>query len=95
MENLTCELNTDKFDKAVNGGLDDKPVLREGCGLSIYIKPEATERGRPAVVITFTVELPDKSLARAQCVTTAALLETVVRTIQGWRAGGHLMPRGN
>ena len=37
--------------------------------------PGATQGGRPGVVVTFSVRLPDGSFARAQAVTTLANFE--------------------
>jgi hypothetical protein len=90
MEHLSCELSYDKFDKAVHGGLDDNPVLAERGDLAVYIKPMATVLGNPMAVITFTVQLPDGSFARAQATTTTALLESVAGLIRGWKEAGRL-----
>lgn len=90
MEYITCNLSAELFDKAVHGGLDDNPVLPEGRDLAIYVKPKATEGGKAGVVITFTVQLPDGTLARAQAVTTATILEDVSAVIRGWRQRGQI-----
>lgn len=90
MEHVECCLSAELFDKAVYGGLDDLPVLKEGGDLAVYVKPKATVAGKPAVVITFTVQQVDGSLARAQCVVTYGLLEMVTACIRGWKAEGRL-----
>ena len=90
MEHVTCELSPDKFDQTVHGGLDHLKVLPEGGDLAIYVKPRATLQNNPMAVLTFTVQLPDGRMARAQCTTTTALLESVAGAIRGWREGGHL-----
>lgn len=89
MERVDCCLSAEKFDQAVHGnGVD--PVLPECGDLAFYFKPNVTEGGKPGVVITFGVQLPDGSLARAQVVTTLANFEAVAACVRGWSAGGHL-----
>jgi hypothetical protein len=90
MPSLDCRLSPEAFDQAVHGGLDDKPILPEGGDLAVYIKPNVTVGGKPMAVVTFTVQLPDGSLARAQATTTLTLLDGVFACIKGWREGGHL-----
>lgn len=90
MEAITCELSAEKFDKALHGGLDNKPVLPEAGDLAIYCKPKATIGGNGMAVITFTVQLPDGTKARAQATTTAALLETVLSVVKVWKETGQL-----
>jgi len=46
--------------------------------------------GQACAVITFSVELPDGSFARAQAVTSVALLESTLAILRGWQSGGHL-----
>ena len=89
MNNIDCQLSPEMFDRAVHGGIDH-PVLPENGDLAVYIKPHATVGDRPMVAITFTVQLPDGSLARAQAVTTLALFDLVFACIEGWRQGGYL-----
>lgn len=89
MEHVDCCLSPEKFDQAVHGnGVD--PVLPECGDLAFYFKPNATQGGKPAVVVTFTVQLPDGSLAKAQAVTTLANFESVAACVRGWKSGGHL-----
>lgn len=90
MEGIKCHLNSEEFDKAVHGGLDDRPVLPECGDLAVYIKPDATVEHNPMAVITFMVQLPDGTLARVQATTTLVLLEAVFACIRGWKDGGHL-----
>lgn len=90
MERFDIALSAEKYDQTVRGGLDALPVLPEGGDLSAFVKPNATLAGNAMVVLTFTVRLPDGSVARAQAATTAALLEAAGIAIRGWREGGHL-----
>lgn len=78
MEAVTILLDKPaEFDQAVREG------LKEGSDLQFITKDEATASGKPAVVITFTVQLPDGTLARAQCVSTAASIQMVGRALYG------------
>ena len=86
---LPISIDPEKFDKAVHGGLDH-PVLQDAGDLAIFVKPNATEGGRAAAVLTFTVKLPDGSLARVQTATTAGVLEMAFGALKGWREGGHI-----
>lgn len=95
MESIRVVLDSDLFDKAVHGGLDDKPVLKEGGDLSLFIKTGATVGRKAMAVFTFTVQLPDGTLARAQCPTTVTNLKAVLAVIQGWELSGHLEDRSN
>lgn len=45
--------------------------LPEGQDASIVVKPKATQGGNPAVMMTFTVQLPNGEPATAQTVVTA------------------------
>lgn len=90
MEEIKVELDDVMFDLAVHGGLDGNPVLPEGGDLAVYIKKNATVNHQPMVVFTFTVQLPDGSLARAQCPTTLKLFEAVSDCVRGWKDGGYL-----
>jgi hypothetical protein len=91
MEHIVVKIDPDAFDRSIRhpdqSGL---PILAEGGDLAVYVKPGATTGGKAGAVLTFTVQLPDGSFARAQCVTTAALLETVGLAMKGWREGGHI-----
>lgn len=90
MEHLHVSLDADDYDKAIKGGLDDKPVLPECGDLSFYVKPAATTGGKAGVAITFTVRLPDGSMARAQATTTATLIEMLAGALRGWRLKGDI-----
>lgn len=59
------------FDQLVHGGLP------EGGDLRFVVKPGATEGGRPAVCISFTVRTPDGQRHLAQAVTTARMMQTL------------------
>ena len=90
MEHIQCKISAVDYDKAVHGGLDDLPVLSEGGDLSVFVKPKATVGGNTGAVLTFTVRQVDGSMARVQCVVTAALLVQVGLIIKGWKEGGHI-----
>ncbi len=90
MEVLRLSIEPEMFDKAVHGGLDQLPTLPDGGDLALYVKPKATQSGKAGVVLTFTVQMPDGSMARVQTVTTAALLEQAGAACRGWREGGHI-----
>lgn len=90
MEGVKIALDADRYDKAIHGGLDGLPVLPEGGDLAVYVKPRATANGKPGAVLTFTVQLPDGTAARAQAATTLALFEAMASACRGWRDGGHL-----
>lgn len=67
--------NAAEFDKALAGS------LRDGGDLKIISKSAATSEGRPIVMLTFTVELPDGSHARAQTVVSARIFVNAARAI--------------
>jgi hypothetical protein len=48
----------------------------------IVTKHDATVGGQAAVLLTFTVQLPDGTLATAQTVTTMKLLRTQMQVFQ-------------
>lgn len=77
MENVAIRLNdADLFDKILKGSLP------EGGDLMIITKDNATVGGNPAVMISFSVELPTGGLAVAQTVTTLNLLMTVLNALK-------------
>lgn len=90
MEHVECCLDDKKFDEAVHGSVEDLLVLPECGDLAFYVKKNATVKGKPMVVVTFHVQLPDKRIARAQAVTTLANFEGVMACMRGWKEGGHL-----
>lgn len=90
MEHVVLELNDQKFDDAVHGPKEGLPSLPEGGDLAIYVKRNATVNGNAMAVITFTVQLPNGTLRRAQCPTTVANLLNVFAVLRGWQEGGHL-----
>lgn len=85
MEMLILSFDPDRYDAVVKGSLP------ENGDLEIVIKPRATVNGYPMVAVTFTVQLPDGSLRRAQAVTTLRAFEGVFSCIRGARAAGRLM----
>ncbi len=89
MERIDVSLSPEKFDAAVHGD-GVVPVLPEKGDLAFYFKRGVTQGGKPGVVVTFTVVLPDGSEARAQAVTTLANFENVFACVRGWKSGGHL-----
>lgn len=92
MEAIRIGNSDELFDKALHGGLDGEtlPILPGNGDMAVFIKRHATVHGNPAVCVTFTVQLPDGSFARAQTVTTLANFESVFAAIRGWKSGGHL-----
>lgn len=90
MESVRVDLSAERYDQAIHGGLDELPILQEGGDLAVFVKPDCTEGGQAGVVITFTVALPDGTMARAQAVTTANLMEQIGQAITGWKMGGHI-----
>lgn len=90
MEGIKCEISAEKFDRAIRNVPGEIPVLAEGGDLAVYVKPKGTVEGKACAVITFTVQLPDGTKARAQATTTAALLKQVGLIMRGWEDGGHI-----
>lgn len=90
MEIIAIELNDEKFDHAVHGPPEGPPSLPEGGDLTIYVKRNATVNGNAMAVVTFTVQLPDGTLRRAQCPSTVANFINVLSVLKGWSDGGYL-----
>lgn len=90
MESLEIILSDEKFDAAVHGPPDGQPSLASGLDLSIFVKKRALASGKAAAVITFSVQLPNGQVRRAQAVTTVTNLITALSALKGWRDGGHL-----
>lgn len=93
MEMLKVALDAAKFDEAVRG-TPGKPVLPEGGDLAVYFRRAVTSEGRSGCVFTFTVQLPDGSLARAQAVATLRHIDMLAACVRGWRARGELEAEG-
>lgn len=91
MEHFAISINPEAFDAAVHG-TPQLRSLQEGGDLAILVKPQATIGGRAAAVITFTVQMPDGSIARAQAVTTLRNLRNALSVVEGWRVSGQLGP---
>ncbi len=89
MEHVTVKLSAEDYDRVVQGKTKE-PVFMEGGDLAVYVKPRATVGGNASVVFTFTVLCSDGSVARAQCVTTAALVKQIAAAIKGWEEGGFI-----
>lgn len=84
MESIRIEIDPKAYDRSVYGTAD-VPALSEGADLSIYLKPKGTVGGLTAAVLTFTVHMPDGSIARAQATTTLKILAdaaVVLRALQ-------------
>lgn len=90
MECIKLELNDEAFDAAVHGPPEGQPSLKEGGDLAIYVKKNATANGNAMAVMTFTVQLPNGTLRRAQCPTTVANHINALAILRGWQEGGHL-----
>lgn len=68
-----------EFDKR----LDGPRVLAEGGDLEVVTKDAATVEGNPAVLFTFTVELPGGARWKAQTVVTARIVQAIAAAIRG------------
>lgn len=78
MEQIAIKLDDkEAFDRNLQNSLPD------GGDLKIITKDNATVGGNPAVMLIFSVRLPDGSLRKAQTVTTMKLLRTVLRALDG------------
>ena len=77
-------------DEAVHGKPEGQPSLPEGGDLAIYVKKNATVNGNAMAVLTFSVQLPNGTIRRAQCPTTVANLINALAVLKGWSDGGHL-----
>ena len=74
MEHISVILDPDSgksFDEAVPGA----GRLQDDGHLAIITKDKATVGGAPGACLTFGVQLPDGSIARAQTVVTVKLLQ--------------------
>lgn len=83
MEGIRVLLDAAEYDRITHGGPP------EAGDLVIAVKPKCTVGGKAGVVIGFTIELDGKKIP-VQATTTAALLATVGRMLQGWKEGGHI-----
>lgn len=90
MEALSIRIDAEEFDKAIRTQPGGLPVLPDGGDAVVIVKPNGTVGGKAVVCLTFTVQLPDGTFARAQTVTTAALLESAGLALKGCREGGHI-----
>jgi len=68
----------DRFDELVHGS----GSLSDGGDLELAVKRDGTQGGKPAVVASFTVRLPDGEIARVQTVTTLRVLLTATETLR-------------
>ena len=75
MERIIISNDPERFDELVHNGLP------EGLDIEIASKAGATANSEPAVVMSFSVQLPDNSIARAQAVTTLKALKAGVDTL--------------
>lgn len=78
MESVRMLFNDADFDRIVHDGLP------EGCDLTIATKEHATANGKAAVVISWTVSLPDGSIRSVQAVTTLGMMLTILGGIRGY-----------
>lgn len=78
MEHVQIKLGDDAvFDECVHN------ALPEGGDLMMVTKDNATKGGRPAVCLTFTVQLPGGTLARAQTVVTGRNFALMAAAFRG------------
>lgn len=78
MEHVTISNRPERFDEVVHGGLP------EGRDLEIVFKHGAMESGAGAVVITFSVQLPDGKVVRCQAVTSCRAFLTAADGIRAY-----------
>lgn len=78
-----------EFDQVVHG-LDGVLTLRDAGDLAIVLKPNGKQCGNPIAAVTFIVQLPDGTTARAQTLVTVANLQMALMAINAWDEGGHL-----
>lgn len=78
METLKLKFNkVDRFDEVLKNSLRD-------CGdLEVITKDAGTITGRGIVMFTFTVELPDGTLRRAQTVTSMRNFRAIAAAVAG------------
>lgn len=93
MEVITVQLNKPEEFERLRIGTDGAKVLPEGCDLQFVTKDGATDEGAAAVIIAFSVQLPDGRIARAQAVTTVKLLLQTARILRA-RYGDDGKPSG-
>jgi len=79
MESVAIRFDDAAFDRVVHNSL----ALREGGDVCFVVKDHATTGGKPAVVITFSVALPNGEIATAQAVITGELLIVAGRAMEG------------
>lgn len=66
-----------EYDAALKGTLPE-------CGdLKFITKDKGTQSGNPIVLIAFTVQLPDGTMARAQAATTAKCIDGLAKALRG------------
>ena len=84
MEPIKVLVGDEACDKVVHGAPEEEiPLLPQfGDTMVIAAKPNATAKGRPGVVVSFTTQLPDGTVARVQAVTTAALFLSAAKVIE-------------
>lgn len=76
MEHLELQINDiDGFDAVMKSSLPDTGDLK------IITKDAGTEGGRGIVMFTFTVQLPDGTLARAQTVTSMRSFRAIASAV--------------
>ena len=69
--------------KLVEGTLQRLEKWKHAGDLKIITKNDATVGGKPAVMLTFTVQLPDGTMQRVQTVTTAQMFVSAAAAVKG------------
>lgn len=77
MQHAKVIFDDKRFDEVVHAGLP------EGQDVEFVVRDAATSEGWPSVAITFTVQLPDGTVARAQTVATARIMMAVGDAVRG------------
>lgn len=82
------DMTVEHLNLVLDGGETFDRLLREGLpeggDLTVAAKPYATQQHSTAVLLSWTVKLPDGSLARVQAVTTAACFMAAARGLSGY-----------
>jgi hypothetical protein len=85
MEVLRVLNDAEAFDQAVHGSPGEK-VLPDFGDAAFLRKARATIQGQAGICITFTVQLPDGTKARAQTVVTEANFLMAADACRGWKS---------
>lgn len=74
---IRCSVGQERFDQIVHG----PDSMKDAGDLELVVIKNGTKAGKAAVALSFTVQLPDGQLRRAQTVTTLDALLLAVGTV--------------